>query len=41
MTRSVLLEALARRFPQLHAKDTETAIKIVLDAIAETLGINS
>ena len=37
MTRSELIEALARRFPNLMAKDAEIAVKEILDAIGVAL----
>jgi integration host factor subunit beta len=37
MTRSELIEALARRFPNLTVKDTEIAVKEILDAIGAAL----
>lgn len=37
MTRSELIEALARRFPNLMAKDAEIAVKEILDAIGIAL----
>ncbi|MDR2173110.1 MAG: integration host factor subunit beta [Burkholderiales bacterium] len=36
MTKSELIDCLAARFPQL-AKDTEFAVKTILDAMAEAL----
>ncbi|MDO9101382.1 MAG: integration host factor subunit beta [Candidatus Nitrotoga sp.] len=37
MTRSDLIAKLAERYPQLLAKDTDLAVKVILDAMAETL----
>jgi integration host factor subunit beta len=37
MTRSELIFALARRFPNLMAKDADIAVKEILDAIGESL----
>ncbi|MFN9707728.1 MAG: integration host factor subunit beta [Burkholderiales bacterium] len=37
MTRSDLVEQLAQQFSQLSRKDTELAVQIVLDAMAEAL----
>ncbi|RFC37281.1 MAG: integration host factor subunit beta [Candidatus Nitrotoga sp. SPKER] len=37
MTRSDLIEKLAERYPQLLAKDADLAVKVILDAMAETL----
>ncbi len=37
MTRSDLIAKLAERFPQLLAKDADLAVKVILDAMAETL----
>lgn len=37
MTRSELIEVLAKRFPQLTADDAELAVKSILEAIARTL----
>ncbi len=37
MTRSDLISRLAERYPQLLAKDTELAVKVILDAMSETL----
>jgi len=37
MTRSDLISRLAERYPQLLAKDTELAVKVILEAMAETL----
>ena len=37
MTRSELIEALTRRFPNLMAKDAEIAVKEILDAIGVAL----
>ena len=37
MTRSELIEALARRFPNLMAKDAEIAVKEILDAMGIAL----
>jgi integration host factor subunit beta len=38
MTRSDLIAKLAERYPQLLAKDADLAVKVILDAMAETLG---
>ncbi len=38
MTKSELIARLAGRFPQLVAKDTDFAVKVLLDAMAEALG---
>jgi len=37
MTRSDLISRLAERYPQLLAKDTELAVKVILDAMSDTL----
>ena len=37
MTRSDLIAKLAQRYPQLLAKDADLAVKVILDAMAETL----
>jgi len=37
MTKSELIARLAQRFPQLVAKDTEYAVKMVLDAMTQAL----
>lgn len=37
MTRSDLVDELAARFPQLHHRDAEMAVKAVLDAMADSL----
>lgn len=37
MTRSDLIAKLAERYPQLLAKDTDMAVKVILDAMADTL----
>ena len=37
MTRSDLISRLAERYPQLLAKDTELAVKVILEAMSETL----
>ena len=37
MTRSDLVEELAARFPQLHHRDTEQAVKAILDAMSDAL----
>lgn len=37
MTRSDLIAKLAERYPQLLGKDTDLAVKVILDAMAETL----
>jgi integration host factor subunit beta len=37
MTRSELVTQLAARFPQLVAKDADYAVKMILDAMTETL----
>lgn len=37
MTKSELIARLAQRFPQLVAKDADLAVKVILDALAETL----
>ncbi|ASM78185.1 integration host factor subunit beta [Vitreoscilla filiformis] len=39
MTRSDLAVRLAERFPQLTQRDTELAVKTVLDAMAEALAL--
>jgi integration host factor subunit beta len=39
MTRSDLAARLAERFPQLTQRDTELAVKTVLDAMAEALAL--
>jgi len=37
MTRSDLIAKLAERYPQLLAKDADMAVKVILDAMANTL----
>ena len=37
MTKSELIDRLAAQFPQLAAKDAELAVKMILDAMAESL----
>jgi integration host factor subunit beta len=37
MTKSELIARLAQRFPQLLAKDADLSVKVVLDAMSETL----
>ena len=37
MTKSELIERLAERFPQLVAKDADYAVKMILDAMTESL----
>jgi len=37
MTKSELIAHLAQRFPQLVAKDADLAVKVILDALADTL----
>ena len=37
MTNSELIDRLAARFPQLVAKDAELAVKMILDAMGESL----
>ncbi len=37
MTKSELISSLAARYPQLVAKDTELAVKTILDAMVESL----
>ena len=37
MTRSDLIAKLAERYPQLLARDAELAVKVILDAMAESL----
>ncbi len=37
MTRSDLIAKLAERYPQLLAKDTDLAVKVILDAMTGTL----
>lgn len=37
MTRSDLIARLAQMYPELHGKDTELAVKVILDAISATL----
>jgi integration host factor subunit beta len=37
MTKSELIARLAKRFPQLVAKDADLSVKVILDALAETL----
>ncbi len=37
MTRSDLIAKLAEHYPQLLARDAELAVKVILDAMAETL----
>lgn len=40
MTKSELIARLAVRFPQLVAKDADLAVKVVLDAMTESLARN-
>ncbi len=40
MTKSELIARLAVRFPQLVAKDADLAVKVVLDAMTESLAHN-
>lgn len=40
MTKSELIARLAARFPQLVAKDADLAVKVVLDAMTESLARN-
>lgn len=37
MTRSELVAALARRFPQLSAQDADIAVREILDSLSDTL----
>jgi integration host factor subunit beta len=37
MTRSDLIERLANKFPQLQLKDTEFAVKVILEALTTAL----
>jgi integration host factor subunit beta len=37
MTKSELIVRLAQRFPQLVAKDADMSVKMILDALSETL----
>lgn len=37
MTRSDLIARLAQRHPQLQLKDTELVVKVIIDAISNTL----
>ncbi len=37
MTKSELISSLATRYPQLVVKDAELAVKMILDAMAESL----
>lgn len=37
MTKSELIARLAGRFPQLVAKDADCAVKVILDAMADSL----
>lgn len=37
MTRSDLIAKLAERYPQLLARDADLAVKVILEAMAETL----
>lgn len=37
MTKSELIERLAERFPQLVAKDADYAVKMILDAMIDSL----
>ena len=41
MTKSELIDRLAAQFPQLVAKDAELAVKMILDAMAESLAKGS
>ena len=40
MTRSELIQQLARRFPQLEARDADFAVREIFEAISETLARN-
>ena len=37
MTKSDLIELLAKRFPQLVPKDADLSVKVILDALSQTL----
>lgn len=37
MTKSELVERLQRKFPDLQGKDVDTAVRTILDAVAESL----
>jgi integration host factor subunit beta len=37
MTRSDLIDRLAKRYPQLLAKDAELTVKVILDALSSSL----
>jgi len=37
MNRSDLIERLANRYPQLQSKDAELGVKVILDAMSNTL----
>ena len=37
MTRSDLIAKLAERYPQLLAKDADLAVKVILDAMTDTM----
>lgn len=37
MTKAELIEKLAQRFPKLLSKDTELAVRLILDEISDTL----
>lgn len=37
MTRSELIERIANRYPQLQFKDAELGVKVILDAMSNTL----
>ena len=37
MTKSELITRLTQHFPQLHAKDAELAVKMILEAMSEAL----
>ncbi|HLA34734.1 MAG TPA: integration host factor subunit beta [Rhodocyclaceae bacterium] len=37
MTKSELIAKLAERFPQLMAKDADSAVKVMIDALTEAL----
>ena len=39
MTKSELIALIAKRFPQLVAKDTDLSVKVIIDAISDNLAI--
>ena len=39
MTKSELIALIAKRFPQLVAKDTDLSVKVIIDAMSDNLAI--